>query len=289
MDWIKGIQQAIDYVEEHITEEIDYEEVAKCAYSSGFYFQKIFAIICGYTLGEYIRNRRLTLAGAELSQANSKVIDIALKYGYDAPESFSRAFTRFHGVSPSAAKNGAPLKSFSRLHVKLTLQGGTVMDYRMVKKDAFDVMMNKVTYPKNFELTSKEIPEFWGKCHANGTIKKLVPRIPEGDEFGLMGLSIYDREAADFHYGIGVSYDSKEIDDNSLIIETIPAHTYVVFKIVGQMPTAFQEVYRYITTEFFPTSNYIPAGVEIEVYPSDDVQNRDYTCELWIAVEKKAD
>lgn len=287
MDWITGIQKAIDYVEEHITEPIDFEKVAGEAYSSSFHFQRVFSTICGFTLGDYIRFRRLSLAGRELAERNSKVIDVALKYGYDTSESFSRAFSRFHGISPTDAKNGAVLKSFRRLSVKLTLNGGTTMDYKIEKKDAFDVIMRKVTYPKNFELTSREIPEFWGRCHADGTTEKLVSAIPEGDAFGLMGLSLYDREASDFSYGIGVSAGGREIADDKLCVETIPAHTFVVFKCVGQMPDAFRNLYSYICTEFFPTSDYRPCGVEIEAYPSDDVQNPDYTCELWIAVEKR--
>ena len=99
MNWIQGIQAAIDYVEANITEEIDFEEVAKQAYSSSFHFQRVFGILCGFSLGEYIRMRRLSLAGEELSKGNAKIIDIALKYGYDTPESFSRAFTRFHGIA----------------------------------------------------------------------------------------------------------------------------------------------------------------------------------------------
>lgn len=287
MDWITGIQKAIDYVEEHINETIDYEKVADEAYSSGFHFQRVFSTICGFTLGDYIRFRRLSLAGRELAERNSKVTDIALKYGYDTPESFSRAFTRFHGVSPTDAKHGAVLKSFRRLSVKLTLDGGTTMDYRIEKKDAFQTVMRKVTFPKNFELTSQEIPEFWGKCHADGLIKKLVEAIPEDDAFGLMGISMYNREASDFLYGIGVRASDSKIDDDTICIVNIPAHTYVVFKCVGKMPDAFRNLYNYICTEFFPTSDYQPCGVEIEAYPSDDVQNPNYTCELWIAVEKK--
>ena len=107
MDWLTGIQNALNYIEEHLTEEIDYDEVAREAACSGFYFQRIFNILCGITLGEYIRNRRLTLAGNELSAADNKVIDIALKYGYESPESFARAFSRFHGVTPSEAKKMA--------------------------------------------------------------------------------------------------------------------------------------------------------------------------------------
>lgn len=161
------------------------------------------------------------------------------------------------------------------------------MDYRIVEKEAFQVLMRKKVYPKNFELTSKEIPAFWNTCHVEGTTKKLIDHIPQGDPFGLMGLSLYERNASEFSYGIGVSHTKGEISDETLCIETIPAHTYVVFKCVGAMPEAFQEVYHYVCTEFFPTSSYQPCGVEIEAYPSDDVKNPNYTCELWIAVEKK--
>ena len=287
MDWITGLQRAIDYVEEHITEEVDYEEAAKRAYSSSFHFQRVFAVICGFTLGEYIRCRRLSLAAKALIESDAKVINIALQYGYDAPESFSRAFTKFHGVSPSQARCGASVKSFSRLCVKLSLHGGTIMDYRIEKKEAFDIVVRKKNFAKPGEQTGKEIPAFWGESHADGTIRELIGYIPKEDVFGLMGISRYDMEAPDFCYGIGVSYAGGEIADKTLCIERIPAHTYVVFKCVGKMPQAFQELYRYICTEFFPTSTYMPCGVEIESYPSDDVQNPDYTCELWIAVEKK--
>ena len=139
MDWLTGIQNAINYIEEHLTEEIDYEEVAKEAACSNFYFQRIFGILCGISIGDYIRNRRLTLAGDELSASDDKVIDIALKYGYESPESFTRAFSRFHGVTPSEAKkDGSKLKSFSRISVKITLSGGSVMNYKIVEKEAFD-------------------------------------------------------------------------------------------------------------------------------------------------------
>lgn len=236
MDWISGLQRALDYVDEHITEPIDYEKVAKEAYSSSFHFQRVFSAIFGYSLGDYIRFRRLSLAGNELVTTSLKVIDAALKYGYDTPESFSRAFTRFHGVSPSAAKRGANLKSFSKLSVKLILHGGTTMGYRIEKKEAFDVILRKKRFPKAHEITTREIAKFWGECQTDGTVA---------------------------------------------------AHTYAVFKCVGKMPESFQKVYKYICMEFFPASGYKPCGIEIESYPSADIQNADYTCEIWIAVEKK--
>ena len=141
MNWVKGIQDAIGYIEENITEELDYEDIAKRAHVSSFHFHRGFSILCGLTLGEYIRNRRLTLAGMELSSGSVKVIDIALKYGYDSPDSFTKAFTRFHEASPSSAKKGnANLKSVAPLKITLKLDGGKVMDYRIEKKEAIKVV-----------------------------------------------------------------------------------------------------------------------------------------------------
>ena len=136
MDWITGMQKAIDYIEANLTEEIDYEKVAAQSFSSSYHFQRVFSILCGYTLGEYIRLRRLSLAGTELATGKEKVIDIALKYGYDSPDSFSKAFQKFHGITPAQARaDGNMLKSFSRLSIKISLEGGSVMNYRIEEKD----------------------------------------------------------------------------------------------------------------------------------------------------------
>ena len=292
MDWITGLQRALDYVEENITEPIDYETVAKEAYSSSFHFQRVFSAICGFSLGDYIRFRRLSLAGSELTANNSKVIDVAMKYGYDTPESFSRAFTKFHGVTPSAAKHGANLKSFSKLSVKLILHGGTTMDYRIENKEAFDVVLRKKRFPKAHEITTKEIARFWGECSADGTIPAICKYINSNNIFDkcIIGVSFEADPTlpnSDFPYGIGAHYNGEKITEDYLTVERIPAHTYAVFKCVGKMPEAFQKVYKYICTEFFPASEYQPCGIEIESYPDADVQNEDYTCEIWIAVEKK--
>ena len=136
MDWITGMQKAIDYIEANLTEEIDYEKVAAESFSSSYHFQRVFSILCGYTLGEYIRLRRLSLAGAALASGKEKVIDIALKYGYDSPDSFAKAFQKFHGMPPSEARaKGKMLKSFSRLSIKISLEGGSTMNYRIEEKD----------------------------------------------------------------------------------------------------------------------------------------------------------
>ena len=290
MDWITGISKAIDYIEEHITEPTDYARAAKEACSSPFNFQRVFALLCGYTLGDYVRMRRLTLAGEELLSTDAKVIDVALKYGYDSPESFSRAFTRFHGVSPSAVRKGAAIRSFSRICVKLILTGGSIMEYRIEKKQAAKIICRRREFTKpGDDFTNREIPEFWNECGRDGSIQKLCGYIKDSAQFkGLLGVC-FSTEMTDsgFPYGIGAEYDG-ESDPQDFEIVEIPAYTYAVFTVRGRMPDAFRETYRKICTEFFPQSGYeYGNGVEIEAYPSADVQNPDYTCEIWIAVKPK--
>ena len=135
MDWILGLQKAIDYIENNLTETIDYEKVAAQSFSSSYHFQRVFSILCGFTIGEYIRNRRLSLAGTELATSDAKVIDVALKYGYESPDSFAKAFQKFHGILPSQARNnGSMLKSYSRLVLSISLEGGSVMKYRIEER-----------------------------------------------------------------------------------------------------------------------------------------------------------
>ncbi len=292
MEWISGIQRAIDYIEQHLTEEIDYEAAAREAYSSSFHFQRVFSILCGFTLGEYVRMRRLSLAANDIIHTDEKIIEIAMKYGYDSPESFTRAFTRFHGVTPSEAKRGAVVKSFSRLSVKLTLIGGTTMDYRIEKVDALKIVCKKkqVTKPENATATA-DISAFWDDCTSDGTIKNILGYFPKEPRLkGLLGICFScDMEANKFPYGIGVEYDGRPLADDSLEVVEIPENTYAVFACRGKMPESFSDTYKKIVTEFFPQNPRYEygQGVELEVYPSDDVDNPNYYCEIWIAVKEK--
>ena len=290
MDWVTGIQRALDYTEAHLTEDVDYEAAAKQACSSAFHFHRMFGLLCGYTLGDYIRMRRLALAAEELVRTRGKVIDVALKYGYDTPESFTRAFTRFHGITPTDARRGGTIKSFSRLSVKLILSGGNTMDYRIEKKDAFQLVCRKkqVLKPQGDAATA-DISAFWDECSKSG-LMPLLCKYGRFDHFnGILGVC-FSGEMADsgFPYGIGAEYAGAPLNGEALDIVDIPAHTYAVFQCRGKMPEAFKTTYQKIATEFFPQSNYeYGSGVELEVYPSDDMQDPNYTCEIWVAVNEK--
>ncbi|MGN0537688.1 MAG: effector binding domain-containing protein [Acutalibacteraceae bacterium] len=292
MEWITGIQKAIDYAESHLTEKIDYETVAKEAYSSVFHFQRVFSILCGFTFGDYIRMRRLSLAASDLIHTDKKVIDIAMKYGYDSPESFTRAFTRFHEITPTEARHGGSVKSFSRLSVKLILTGGYMMDYRIEKPGAFKVICKrkKVNKPASATATA-DISAFWKECGADGSTRKIISYFPKEPKIkGLLGICFSEEmEASKFPYGIGVEYDGRPIEDKELEVVEIPAHTYAVFTSKGKMPDAFVETYRKIVSEFFPQNDRYEYGhgIELEVYPSENVSDPNYTCEIWIAVNEK--
>ena len=288
MNWANSIQNAINYIEEHLTENIDYDIVAKKAASSSFYFQKIFGILCGYSLGEYIRNRRLTLAGKELASSRSKVIDVAFKYGYNSPESFTRAFTKFHGISPAdARKSGSKLKTFSRLSVSLILKGGSIMNYKLVEKEAFTVLEKVEPQEIDDSVNKNSIPAFWVRSHSDGTVKTLLEKTT--DKSFIFGIC-YNNAPTDkktFDYSIAAICD-KDIDiPNGFRMNEIPARSWLVFDCIGPMPNAIQDMWHKITAEFFPTTDYIPTyEMDIEAYPAMDMNYDDYKSEIWIPVKK---
>ena len=289
MDWITGIQNAINYIEEHLTEEINYDKVAEEAACSSFYFQRIFGVLCDISLGEYIRNRRLTLAGNELNASDIKVIDIALKYGYESPESFTRAFSKFHGITPSEAKkNGSKLKSFSRLSVKITLSGGSMMDYKIVEKEAFEIIEKVEAHSIENDVNAKSIPDFWTKSHNDGTVKTLLENTTDRTfSFGVCYGNNSDCTKT-FDYSIGAVYNQKTAVPKGFRKNIIPARTWAIFECKGAMPKAMQDMWHKITSEFFPTSGYQPTyEMDIEAYTEGEMGGSDYRSEIWIPVVKK--
>lgn len=288
MDWAAGMQSAVDYIEEHITEQLDYAEIARRAACSPFYFQRIFGLLCGLSLGEYIRNRRLTLAGSELCLKGAKVIDTALKYGYDSPESFSRAFVRFHGTPPSEArKDGSRLRSFSRVSVQLTLKGGHMMDYEIVKKPAFRLLEKMELQTVEDDRNLNTIPAFWSRLQEDGSIAALLRQAP--DQSLVYGVCYNNRpsDSKTFEYSIAAPYGGGEVPEGFRVTE-IPGRTWAVFSCKGAMPKAIQEMWHTICAEFFPASAYRPTyELDIEAYPDGDMQSPEYRSEIWVPVEKK--
>ncbi len=285
MGWVECIGEAISYMEDHITDELTMEKIAKQVMVSPFYFQKGFTMLCGFTVGEYIRERRLTLAGSELVSTDEKIIDIALKYGYDSPDSFTKAFTRFHGVTPTAVrKDGAMMKSFAPLKIRFALEGGYVMNYRIMAKDSFTVIGASREFKYDEAIT--EIPEFWSELHQQGKEKIVC---------GMYGICIDDSKKSDtFEYLIADNYDPAAEIPEGLVTRVIPAHTWVVFPCRGSMPQSLQDANKVIFSEWLPNCKdfEIAAGYNIEMYhdPSrypKGTKDENYYSEIWIPVKRK--
>ena len=285
MEWIDGISQAISYIEENLTEKLTVEEIARQALISPFYFQKGFSMLCGFTVGDYIRQRRLALAGSELVSTDAKIIDIAVKYGYDSPDSFTKAFTRFHGITPTAARrDGAMIKSFAPLKISLTLKGGFTMDYKIVEKDSFTVIGASKKFL--YDDAKSEIPKFWTEHYQTGKGNTVC---------GMYGVNIdEDMGGKEFEYLIADDYDGKSEVPDGFTLKTIPAFTWAIFPCNGAMPSAMQEVNQRIFSEWLPScKDYeFAAGYNIEMYndPKDypkGVQDETYYSEIWIPIKKK--
>lgn len=285
MGWVECIGDAISYIEDNITDDLTIEKIAKQVFASPFYFQKGFTMLCGFTVGEYIRERRLTLAGSELVSTDKRIIDIALKYGYDSPDSFTKAFTRFHGVTPTAVrKDGAMIKSFAPLKIKFTLEGGYVMDYKIVEKDAFTVMGASRIF--KYDSAKTEVPKFWPEILQAGKEKVIC---------GMYGISIDKSMGSDeFEYLIADNYDPVAEIPEGFVTKVIPAYTWAVFACRGGMPQAIQYVNKGIFSEWLPNSKdyEIAAGYNVEMYsdPAEyakGLQDEKYYCEIWIPVKKK--
>ena len=286
MDWIRGLQNAIDYIEDNLTETIDYETVAKQSFSSSYHFQRVFSILCGFTIGEYIRNRRLSLAGTELATGDAKVIDVALKYGYESPDSFTKAFQKFHGILPSQARNdGNKLKSFSRLVLKFSLEGGNTMNYRIENKQALTLVGHKVVCegsPTSVNNTYTETKNHW---LSSRDIQHRLKKIRNNNCIWYDVYSNFTNET--FNHIIAVNTDYQMIDTD-LDMLTIPSHLYAIFETerCESPDDNWLPLMKRIVSEWIPTTEYV-----ISNHPQINKLyfDADYTkryMEIWIPIEK---
>ena len=299
MDWITGMQKAIDYIEANLTEEIDYEKVAAESFSSSYHFQRVFSILCGYTLGEYIRLRRLSLAGVELANGKNKVIDIALKYGYDSPDSFAKAFQKFHGITPSQARaDGSMLKSFSRLSIKISLEGGNTMNYRIEEKDE----MILTGYKRRFSGVPGEREEQEKDMYVNTRVFQYILQGLSGNiEMNYDIITNIDDDGYDFYIAKQLTeYLRNNLNKTSVLGEeyakhfeniVIPKCTYAIFETerCSYPTTIFLDLRKKIASEWLPNSGYQLANApELVVthWFRGNKSNQRYR-ELWIPIEKK--
>jgi AraC family transcriptional regulator len=282
--WVETLQKAIDYMEKHLLDDLTVDRIAKQANISPFHFQRAFSLLTGITVGEYLRRRRLTLAAQELSGTNAKVIDIALKYGYETPEAFSKAFRRLHGITPSEARNhSGTLVSYNRLVIQMRLKGAEPMEYKIVQSDRFQIVGIKRRYSYANEEQMAEIPRFWTEVNRDGTADRLV-RLNNGQLKGLLGVCVVCNEEKTMDYWIATQYDGDAPEGFSTL--EIPAAKWAVFAVNGPMPHAMQNAWKRIFSEWLPSSGYEIAGTpEMEVYPAGDPYSPEYRSEIWIPVK----
>lgn len=285
MNWVEIVSESIQYIEEHITDELDVRSLADHVNMSPFYLQKGFSMLCGFTLGEYIRCRRLTLAGKDLAAGDEKVIDIALKYGYDSPDSFTKAFTRFHGATPmQVRRESAMMKSFAPLNIRFSLEGGYLMDYRIEKKAAFTVIARSKSFP--YEGAKQSVPQFWREHQMSSDSQTVM---------GVYGICLDEEMGmSTFEYMIADPCDAAREAPDGFQVRMIPAFTWAVFPIRGAMPDALQDVNTRIYTEWLPSlKEYeFAAGYFVEYY--DDPRkyakgtlDEDYYSEIWIPIRQR--
>lgn len=286
MEWTEAVRDAVDFMEKHITEEITMADVAAHVNVSPFYFHRGFSILCGYSITEYIRNRRLALAGEELLTSDATVMELAMKYGYDSPDSFTKAFTRFHGYSPSAVRRDKTmLKAFAPLKLSISLKGGYMMDYRITKKEAFTVLAASKEF--GYENAKRDIPAYWQEHYASGGGKYVC---------GMFGINIDPQMGNErFEYLIADIYNPSVDVPDGYEVRTIPAFTWAVFPCRGALSQTMQDINTKIFSEWIPAlkDHEFAAGYCVEMYDAPDkypngTEDENYYAEIWIPIKKKA-
>ena len=289
------IQQAINYMEEHLYEDINYIDVARNVHMSGYNFHRTFSFITGMSANEYIRKRRLTLAAQELQSTDLSVINAAYKYGYESPESFSKAFSRFHGSTPKQARQkGAKLHLFNPLVIKLIMEGGSIMDYRIEHRESqkFVALVRAFSNEIINDDNDHSIPDFWAECWEQNLIEPMKSLRAEGkrDLYGLCS-PVKDSETH-FNYGIGIIVDENTdvtkleqfVKNGYSSWETEPAD-YAVFKCIGSDGDCLSETWSKFFKEFVPQTGYTQTDdTDYEIY--FEKGEAGVFCELWVPVKK---
>lgn len=292
---IQLIQQAICYMEEHIYENISYVEVAKSVHMSSYNFHRTFSFVVGMTANEYIRKRRLTLAARELQATDISVIDAAYKYGYDSPESFSKAFSRFHGSTPKQAKRkGAKLHLFNPLVIKIILEGGSIMDYRIEHRESQQFVALVKAFPNEISNDDNDhsISDFWTECSEKNLIEPMKLLRAEGTR-DLYGLCSPARSSeTHFNYGIGILIDEntditklEQFTENGYSLWKTEPADYAVFKCFGPDGDCLGEMWSKFFKEFVPQTGYTQTDdTDYEIYLENGESG--LFCELWVPVKK---
>jgi AraC family transcriptional regulator len=298
MDYLECMNKAMNYIEQNLSGEIDFQQLAHLAGSSNVNFQRLFSFITNVSLSEYIRRRKLTLAAFDLQNTNLKIIEIALKYGYDSHEAFTRAFVKMHGVPPSSARaKGMQVKAYPKMKFHISIEGDEEVNYRIEKKSSFKMVgVEKIISMLNGE-NFKEIPSFWQESFQNGTVDKLdeldknAPHPGSKGLFPVNAIMCYEESGKDtFPYLIGTFIPEKDIPEGYKVVE-VSEYLWAIFtteKYLQPNTTGVvQDVWKSIYSEWFPSTNYVHAeGPELELYYEDE-GNFEH-CEIWIPIKENS-
>lgn len=296
VEWVTTLKRAITYMEDNMLHNIKVNDVAKEVNISEFYLQKGFQIMTGYSISEYIRNRRLYLAALDLVSTSDKIIDLADKYGYETPESFTKAFNRYHGFTPSyLRRTKIPIKPFLPIKISIVIQGGENMDYSIEKMNGFKV----IGYSKwfDYETSYKEIPKFWQDVFCKKVQNLLEKPAPETLEeetiinckIGEFGVCIDEGQEGKFRYMIAGTYTEGEIPEGMDVFE-LPDLEWAKFKCVGPTPGALQSVNTKVFQEWLPGNAEfdIAFPANVEWYSAEgNTSDIDYESAVWVPVKRK--
>ncbi|RBP66624.1 AraC family transcriptional regulator [Alkalibaculum bacchi] len=290
MDSLRSLNNALAYIEEHLTEEIDYSKITKIAYCSEYHFKRMFSFLSGISLSEYIRRRKLTLAALDLKDKSFRIIDIAVKYGYSSADSFTRAFHSVHGILPSEARSElTQIKAYPKMTFQLSIKGGCEMNYRIVEKEPFKLVGFKKRVPIIFEGVNPEIAKMTELLTPE--IIKHLKSLSNLEPTGIISASTNFSEGrmeekGELDHYIGVATSSDETAEFDVL--KMDACTWAVFESIGPFPETLQNIWGRIYSEWFPSSGYEAAqGPEILWNESPDTKNPKYRSEIWIPVKKK--
>jgi len=268
--WLENMNHAIEYIENHLQEKMDYEKVAQAACCSVYHFQRMFTFMTNIPLSEYVRRRKMTLAAFELQNSSIKIIDLALKYGYDSPEAFARAFQLLHGISPTSARRlGASIKAYPRISFQITIKGDSEMNYRIVRKEAFQVYGLEGIFDTKDGQNFKAIPEFWSEIMKNGEFEKLLKSANYPSRLNAV-CGYREMSGTQFPYMI-CSLKTPLSDVTGYTAVDVPASTWAVFvnepHNMDETPKETQALISRVFTDWLPTSSYdIVPGFEFEMY-----------------------